>query len=977
MGIPGLIQCIGPGDRVSLARLAVDHLQRTSRPFRVAIDISIWLFQVQAGKGGANPELRTLFYRLVRLVGLPIHPLFVFDGPQKPLYKRGKVVGRNNGGGGPSALIRRSKRLIELFRFPHHTAPGEAEAECAKLQTSGIVDAVMSDDVDAIMFGSKVTIMNFSRETSSGINAATHVTLYQTEDGEDGHKTNVHFDRDGMILFALLSGGDYLPAGVPKCGPKLAGEIARAGFGKELIQASEVNKTDVDIELGKWRERLQLELEENKEGYFKSKHKAVRIPETFPNLKTLHDYTHPVVSSPERLREAQRSFIWDQAIDIEGLRDFVYNDLGWSNRSNKRLIKVLAAPLVSCKLRLGLPLLANPDRLPPHEIPSGARLLGQRTHYSTDGALELRLEFVPADIVGLDLDSDSVVAELAEESEAEGFDTLELEEDAAEPNPDTRRRQSYDPTQKERVWVFEALAAMGIPDGVDSWHARQQQKRAAAEKRNARKRAPKVAKPKVVDPKMGFGEILKYGKIVKSPRAGPVETRLTSSQKTTSGNMPHAGYAPDEYSRPSSSQPIISRSGEAYQPETGEKFNSFSQPSPLKAATSSDLEAAMNFDYDEECQIGKTANASRSSSISVSSTGPRTRSRKKEADVATSAATVTATTSQVQMRSGRKRIPVSSLAKSQSLDAEGEGKQTDLPRSVSSSPRSSISEFDLPTAADLLSQFSPRKIHNVHSQKEPIDLSQTDDNRTKSPDDTPSSVVEDIPEADNIPLSESSWLETRKPTQNEPIDLSTSDDEGAQSTHDHRPPLREEKSRAHDSRIISASEEDGSKQATPIPLPREDASTTAIPKTHDSNQDEPIDLSRTDDEEEETESTKEITTSSVAVKTRVRDDIHSTAPAPKTKDGKQSADIPTSKPTPKAGIDTSTPIIETCNGYWKYVSKKKTEEDDDEEDKIISRNQKDDDYDGDSQRKNRIKLDTKSGKVRKGGRVSILDLSQE
>jgi Holliday junction resolvase YEN1 len=41
----------GPGDRISLCKLAVDTLEETGRPLRLAIDFSIWQFQVQAAKG--------------------------------------------------------------------------------------------------------------------------------------------------------------------------------------------------------------------------------------------------------------------------------------------------------------------------------------------------------------------------------------------------------------------------------------------------------------------------------------------------------------------------------------------------------------------------------------------------------------------------------------------------------------------------------------------------------------------------------------------------------------------------------------------------------------------------------------------------------------------------------------------------------------------------------------------------------------
>ena len=123
---PRVFKDIGPGQRISLAKFSSNHYAEHSRPFRLAIDISIWLFQIQSGKGGSNPALRTFYYRLLRLLSLNIHPLFVFDGPNKPLFKRNKKVG------GPGVRVASvpeflAKQLLKQFGFPWHVAPGEAE----------------------------------------------------------------------------------------------------------------------------------------------------------------------------------------------------------------------------------------------------------------------------------------------------------------------------------------------------------------------------------------------------------------------------------------------------------------------------------------------------------------------------------------------------------------------------------------------------------------------------------------------------------------------------------------------------------------------------------------------------------------------------------------------------------------------------------------------------------------------------------
>ncbi len=47
---------IGPGERIALSKLAVETYEQKGRPLRLAIDISIWLFQIQASEGKRNLE---------------------------------------------------------------------------------------------------------------------------------------------------------------------------------------------------------------------------------------------------------------------------------------------------------------------------------------------------------------------------------------------------------------------------------------------------------------------------------------------------------------------------------------------------------------------------------------------------------------------------------------------------------------------------------------------------------------------------------------------------------------------------------------------------------------------------------------------------------------------------------------------------------------------------------------------------------
>ncbi|KAJ5516259.1 hypothetical protein N7527_007819 [Penicillium freii] len=534
MGIPGLINAIGPGERISLAKLAVTHLERTARPIRIAVDISIWLFQVQAGRGGRNPELRTLFYRLLKLLALPVHPLFVYDGRQKPAFKRGKAISTRSYGNAP--IIKRSKDLIERFRFPWHEAPGEAEAECARLQQAGIVDAVMSNDVDALMFGSSFTIMNFSKESGSGSSSATHVTCYAM--GQDGHPSNIPLDRPGMILFAMLSGGDYLPSGVPKCGSKLAAEIAKAGFGEDLLQEL-ASQTDVDTGLSEWRERLQYELEENESGYFTRKHPAVRIPDVFPDRQILEYYAQPKVSSDEEMTFLRNRLAqaWDKNIDPLAIRTFAADHFEWNYYSGARkLVKLLAEPLISYRLRLQRPVLGvSPGFSYVPDCPAGLQKVYRgRSSFGTDAVPELQLDMLPADVVGLDLLAEEPNPPFPSETsvqEGEEEEDAEVAAESVPPSPSKSRvTKQFDPFSLEKVWIFETVAKIGIPGVVKNWEKEQAEKAAKAEaaaakkKTSTRRTGPKKKGP--IDAGMKRGSILKYGTLTKE------KSELSTTKKT-------------------------------------------------------------------------------------------------------------------------------------------------------------------------------------------------------------------------------------------------------------------------------------------------------------------------------------------------------------------------------------------------------------------------------------------------------------
>ncbi len=461
---------IGPGERVAFSKLAVEKLEKTGRPFRVAIDVSIWQFQTMAGQGGSNPAIRTFYYRLLRLMSITVQPIFIFDGPHKPPFKRNKKSG-HNGASVPNML---TKQMLKLFGYPFYQAPGEAEAECALLQREGIVDAVLSEDVDTLMFGCGMTLRNWSSEGARGSKSPTHVNVYEAKATKEGSSG---LDREGMVLVALMSGGDYITEGIPGCGIKLACQAARAGYGHSLCK---IPRNDAAA-MSAWRDDLEREIKTNKSKFFRTKHNALNIPDTFPNTEVLGYYTHPVVSSASKIQNIRDETVWDGTVDIPGLRLFVSEAFEWTNRGGAiKFIRGLAPVLLVYKLRV------RGDRRDSgygdivlttmNEMELVRAIAGQRNHFTTDAMRELRLVYSPIDIVGLNLEEEcddsedygrDGLAPVNGDDEIEGYVSDTLVDPVG--SPSKRGPSQYDPEKLDKVWVPATIARIGIPLKVEDY----------------------------------------------------------------------------------------------------------------------------------------------------------------------------------------------------------------------------------------------------------------------------------------------------------------------------------------------------------------------------------------------------------------------------------------------------------------------------------------------------------------------------
>ncbi|KAK7059342.1 hypothetical protein R3P38DRAFT_3384318 [Favolaschia claudopus] len=111
------------------------------------------------------------------------------------------------------------------------------------------------------------------------------------------HTTTVGLDQAGLLLCALLLGGDYAP-GVTGIGPATARALAQQGFGRDLVRIMNLSVGSQRLKnLAVWRTALRGELRTNSSGRLAKRlpDAADNISDAFPNLDVVNLYLHPFI----------------------------------------------------------------------------------------------------------------------------------------------------------------------------------------------------------------------------------------------------------------------------------------------------------------------------------------------------------------------------------------------------------------------------------------------------------------------------------------------------------------------------------------------------------------------------------------------------------------------------------------------------------------------------------------------------------
>ena len=330
-----------------------------------------------------------------------------------------------------------------------------------------------------------------------------------------------------MILIGLMSGGDYQQGGIMRCGTTTAHGLAKCGFGDSLYTAAtNLSRVQLAEFLVAWRHELRHELSTNSRGEIGRKQPALSkaIPEDFPDIDLLFSYVKPITSESMGRESNNLQLTWAKEPDLgklAGLCEF-YFEWGYKESIIKRFRTVMWHSMTLRILRravLNLDAHAEPSTssLPTtpkrkgnkviqasgtpskliaqhfsslniatpskrdvfgsdseNEADTEERLIlkihGTRTHVSTDGMLEYRLEIAPKQLVRM------AESGIKGTRVPEGPDEWASEEGEDEDARTGKGKVPIEPETHLRLWMPGCMVALAMPQLVEEYENIQAQK---------------------------------------------------------------------------------------------------------------------------------------------------------------------------------------------------------------------------------------------------------------------------------------------------------------------------------------------------------------------------------------------------------------------------------------------------------------------------------------------------------------------
>ncbi|XVF16465.1 hypothetical protein REPUB_Repub10bG0033100 [Reevesia pubescens] len=265
-----------------------------------------------------------------------------------------------------SEMFSECQELLQMFGLPYIIAPMEAEAQCAFMELTNLVDGVVTDDSDVFLFGARSVYKNIFDDRK-------YVETYFMQDIEK----ELGLTREKLMRMALLLGSDYTE-GVSGIGIVNAIEVVNAFpeedglhkfrewiespdptiLGKLNVQegpsarkrGSKSSDKDVNIAKTSMEDSVSsiegvysfdhnISQADNIKQIFMDKHRNVsknwHIPSSFPSEAVISAYASPQVD------KSTEPFTWGRP-DLFVLRKLCWEKFGWgSQKSDELLLPVL------------------------------------------------------------------------------------------------------------------------------------------------------------------------------------------------------------------------------------------------------------------------------------------------------------------------------------------------------------------------------------------------------------------------------------------------------------------------------------------------------------------------------------------------------------------------------------------------------------------------------------------------------------
>lgn len=125
-------------------------------------------------------------------------------------------------------MIEEAKALINALGLPIVQAPSEGEAQASYMAKKGSVYAIVSQDVDSLLFGASLLIRNLSISGKRKKADSLAYTTIKPEVIDLAENLNLlGIDQDQLIALSMLVGTDYNKGGIKGIGPKNALKLVK------------------------------------------------------------------------------------------------------------------------------------------------------------------------------------------------------------------------------------------------------------------------------------------------------------------------------------------------------------------------------------------------------------------------------------------------------------------------------------------------------------------------------------------------------------------------------------------------------------------------------------------------------------------------------------------------------------------------------------------------------------------------------